>query len=88
MDKDKDLAHYRDLCRSLSITISRNRFNVKKASRPIPQLFQRSKVVSINRTILPFFQGKQCCRHVMSKVEIEVEGRLSSFCPPLILLFN
>jgi hypothetical protein len=30
MDKDIDLALYRDLCRSLSITIYRDRFNVKK----------------------------------------------------------
>jgi hypothetical protein len=29
MGKDIDLALYRDLCRSLSITISRDRFNVK-----------------------------------------------------------
>jgi hypothetical protein len=30
MDKDVGLALYRDLCRSLMITISRDRFNVKK----------------------------------------------------------
>jgi hypothetical protein len=30
MDKDIDLALYHDLCRSLSITISRDRFNEKK----------------------------------------------------------
>jgi hypothetical protein len=30
MDKDIDLALYRNLCRSLSITISRDCFNVKK----------------------------------------------------------
>jgi hypothetical protein len=55
MDKDKDLALYSDLCRSLTITIYGDRFNVKKTSRPILRLFQRSKVVSINRTILTFF---------------------------------
>ncbi len=55
LDKDIDLAIYRYLCRSLSITISRDHFNVKKTPRPIPRLFQRSKVVSSNRTTLPFF---------------------------------
>jgi hypothetical protein len=45
-EKDIDLALYRDLCRSLSITISRDRFNVKKTSRPITWHFQRPKVVS------------------------------------------
>ncbi len=30
INNDKDLALYRDLCRSLSITISRDRINVKK----------------------------------------------------------
>ncbi len=30
----------------------------------------------------PFFKGKRCRRHVVSKVEIEVEGSRSSFCPP------
>jgi hypothetical protein len=46
---------------SLSITMSRDRllhFQCKKTSRPIPQLFQRSKVVSINLPILPFFKFK------------------------------
>jgi hypothetical protein len=75
MDKDIDLALYHDLCRSLSITISRDRFNVKKTSRHISQLFQRSKVVSSYHTILPFFYGKRRRRHVVSKVETEVEGR-------------
>ncbi len=53
----KDRALYRDLCRSLMITISRDRllhFQWKKTLRPIPQLFHRTKVVSINLPILPF----------------------------------
>jgi hypothetical protein len=68
MDKDMDLALYRDLYRSLTITISRDRFNEKKTSRPIPRLFQRSKVVSRNR-ILPFL-----LRYTMSPTS-RVEGR-------------
>jgi hypothetical protein len=48
IDKDIDLALYRDLCRSLSITISRDRFNVKNH-------LALYLVVSINSTILPFF---------------------------------
>jgi hypothetical protein len=74
MDKDMDLALYRDLYRSLLIRISRDRFNVKKTSRPIPRLLQRSNVVSSNRAILPLFLGKRYRRPVVSKIEIEVEG--------------
>ncbi len=57
MDKDKDLALYRDRCRSLSITISRDGFNAKK-HRALYLDFSKglsSKVLSINITILPFF---------------------------------
>jgi hypothetical protein len=32
----------------------------------------------------PAFLCKRCRQHVVSKVEIEVEGRGSSFCPPLV----
>jgi hypothetical protein len=66
VDKDIGLALYCDLCRSLMVAISRDRFNVKKTSCPIPRLFKTSKVVSRNRTILTFFKGKRCCRHVVS----------------------
>jgi hypothetical protein len=41
MDKDIDLALYRDLCRSLSITISRDRFNVKKNITPYTLTFPK-----------------------------------------------
>jgi hypothetical protein len=44
MDKDIDLALYRDPYRSLSITISRNCFHVKKHSALYLDIFQRSKV--------------------------------------------
>ncbi len=47
--------------RSLSITMSRDRlfhFQCKKTLCPIPRLFQRSKVVSINLPILPFLNLK------------------------------
>ncbi len=45
----KDRTLYSDLCLSLMITISRDRLlhlQWKKTLRPIPRLFQRSKVVS------------------------------------------
>jgi hypothetical protein len=40
MDKDIDLALYRDLCQQLSITISRDRFNVKNIV-PYTSTFQK-----------------------------------------------
>jgi hypothetical protein len=47
------LALYPDPCRSLTIRISKDRFNVKETSRPIPGL--RSKEVSLKLAILHFF---------------------------------
>ncbi len=76
------------LPRSLSIAVDHDLLGLlqgKKTLRPIPQLFQRSKVVSRSRMILAFFYSKRCRLHVMLKVEREAEGRRSSFCPPLII---
>jgi hypothetical protein len=50
------LALYRDLYRSLTIRISKDRFNVKKTLRPKPRLFQSSKEVSVNHSIRVSFE--------------------------------
>ncbi len=66
---------YRDLCRSLTITISRDRllhFLWEKTSLPIFQLFQRSKVVSVNLPILPF-------------LKLKILKFCKCWCPPLLL---
>jgi hypothetical protein len=47
MYKEMGLALYLDLYRSLTIRITKDRFNVKKTLRPKPRLFQRSKEKSV-----------------------------------------
>jgi hypothetical protein len=78
MDKDIGLALYPDLCQSLSIAISRDRFNVKKYCSLYLKFSKGSKQKLHDPTL---FYGKRCRRHVVLKVEIEVECRRSSHCP-------
>ncbi len=57
--------------------------NLSQRTCPLPRLFQRSKIESLTSRSYHFLKQKLCRRPVASKVEIEVEGRRSSFCPPL-----
>ncbi len=59
----KDRALYRDLCRSLAITISRDwflHFYWKQALHPIPQLFQRSKVLAVGGVTCVHMSVRNC----------------------------
>ncbi len=56
MYKEMDFALYRDLYRSLTIRIAKDRFNVKKTLWPIPRLFQRSKEISVTSRSYSFFK--------------------------------
>ncbi len=61
--KGKDRALYHDLCRSLTITISRDwlfHFQLKQASHSIPQLFQRSKVLAVGGVTCVHMSVRNC----------------------------
>jgi len=61
--ESKDRALYRNLCRSLMITISRDwllHFQWKQASRPISQLFQRPKVLAVGGVTCVHMSIRNC----------------------------
>ncbi len=74
-----------DCCRSQCLGIDFYTFNVKNIvpSTPTFPNVERSKHVNINLPILPFLKQKLCRPPVGQKVEVYVEGRMSSICPPL-----
>jgi hypothetical protein len=61
--KGKDRALYRDLCRSLTITSARDwllHFQWKQTLRPIPQLFLRSKVLTVGGVTCVHMSIRNC----------------------------
>jgi hypothetical protein len=61
--RGKNRALYHNLCRSLTITISQDwllHFQSKQTSRPIPQLFLRSKVLTVGGVTCVHMSIRNC----------------------------